>query len=482
MVALRKKLVGILAGLGVCVFAINAQNDVGMYFMRELPQSSFLNPAHQIPCNVFVGMPLLSSIHAGYDNSLFSYNNVIIRNPQDSLIPNFDFFLTHSRAGKIEFIRTELELSLIHFGFKIKKKYYVTFFIRDRADVGLLYPINLIRLPLAGNTPYIGTTYRMDGLRFFGNYFREWALGLSKTIDERLTVGARAQLLFGKANLHTYYNRLYLYTNPDIYQLETGSSLQINGSPLLVTIDNNNQLQNVEIPSMSVTSLLLNRKNKGLALSAGAMYQYTDDIVLEASLLDVGAIYWRYVPVRVQEKANFTYNGFRYNPVTRQFENAQQTIDSALQSYTLSAAQKNYVTALSPKLYVGGTYRLKPWLQLGILLRNELYHNRLNTSLTSTLLVNYKALSLVANWTYIHRSLLNPGIGINIQTRRLGFYAISDNVYGIFKYKSMRYSNLRFGFNLFWGCPRSSQVSETVCPAYDNLPQKRYRLKELKSK
>lgn len=452
-----------------------------MYFIRNLPQSSFLNPAHQIPCKVFVGIPALSSIHAGYDNSLFSYNDVIIRTPSDSLIPNFDFFLTHSRKGKIEFIRTELEISLIHFGFKFKKKYYFSFFIRDRADLGLLYPINLIRLPLTGNTAYIGTTYRMDGLRLFGTYFREWALGVSKQLDSRLTVGARVQVLFGKANIHTYYNRLYLYTNPDIYQLEAVSSAQINGSPLIVTVDNNKP-QSVEIPQMSVTSFLLNRRNKGLALSAGVMYQYTDDIILEASVLDVGAIYWRYIPVRVKENADFTYNGFRYNPITRQFENVQQTVDSALQSYTVTADRKNYVTALSPKMYVGGTYQVKPWLQTGLLLRSELYHNRLNMGVTPSLMLRYKAISLVASGTLTHRSLLNPGLGLNLQTRRVGFYAISDNVYGLFKYKSMRYTNIRFGFNLFWGCPKAEKRGIPPCPAYDDLPQKRERLKELKKK
>lgn len=469
--------------VGIFFFlTIEAQNDMGIYFLRNLPQSSFLNPAHQIPCNVFVGIPALSSIHAGYDNSLFSYNDIIIRTPEDSLIPNFDFFLTHSRRGKIEFVRTELEISLIHFGFKLKKRYYLSFFIRDRLDVGLLYPINLIRLPLTGNSAYIGETYRMDGLRAFGTYFREWAVGISKIIDSRLTLGLRAQLLFGKANIHTFYDRLYLYTNPDIYQLEAVSSLQLNASPLHVTVDNNNHLQSAKIPQMSAISFLLNRQNPGLAVSAGAMYQYTDDIILEASLLDVGAIYWRYVPVRVQEEATFSYNGFRYNPVTRQFENAQQTIDSALQSYSLSALRKSYFTALSPKLYLGGTYQLNTWLQTGLLLRNELYHNRLNTALTPSLKLSYKAISLVTSLTYTHRSVINPGIGFNLQTRRVGFYAISDNLYGIFKYKSMRYTNIRLGFNLFWGCPRKKQTGLPPCPAYDDLSQKRDRLKELKGR
>ncbi|MCX7987118.1 MAG: DUF5723 family protein, partial [Bacteroidales bacterium] len=336
------------------------------------------------------------------------------------------------------------------------------------------------RLPLTGNTSSIDETYRMDGLRFFATYFREWAFGVSKIIDKRLTAGVRVQLLFGKANLHTYYNKLYLYTNPDIYQLRAASSIQVNASPLIVSTDASQHIQNAEIPDISVVRFLLNGKNKGLGLSAGITYQYTDDIVLEASLLDVGAIYWRYVPVRVREEADFTYNGFRYNPITNQFENVQQTIDSALLAYNTSVTSKNYLTALSPKLFIGGTYQLRSWLKTGLLLRNEWYHNKLNTSITPSLQINYNFLSLIVNWTYIHRSILNPGMGINIQTRRFGFYVVSDNVYGIFKYKSMKFSNVRFGFNLFWGCPKSKEKAEKACPAYDEIPQKRERLARLK--
>ncbi|MCX7987226.1 MAG: DUF5723 family protein, partial [Bacteroidales bacterium] len=186
-----KRALGFTIILLIPYFYSRGQNDVGIYFLQDLPQSSFLNPAHQIPCKVFVGIPALSSIHVGYDNSLFTYNNVIKRTADDSIVPNFDFFLTHSRKGKIEFIRSEFELSLVHFGFKIKKRYYFSFFIRDRIDLGLLYPINLIRLPLTGNTSSIDETYRMDGLRFFATYFREWAFGVSKIIDKRLTAGVR---------------------------------------------------------------------------------------------------------------------------------------------------------------------------------------------------------------------------------------------------------------------------------------------------
>ncbi len=458
---------------------LSGQNDVGMYFFHELPQSAYLNPARHIPCKIFIGLPILTSIQAGYDNSLFTYHDIIINTSGDSISPHFNFFLNHSHKGKIEFIRTEAEIILMHLGYRYRN-YSFSFFIRDRIDIGLQYPINLIRLPLTGNTPFISEKYRMDGLRAFGIYLREWAFGITKTFNSKLTGAIRLQILFGKANLHSKYNKLYLYTNTDIYQLKVESEIFINASPLIITLDNN-QLQAIEIPSMSITSFLLNSKNKGIGLSGGLTYQYSQNTLLEISFIDIGIINWKYVPVKIKESASFEYSGFEFNPATGEFNNVEQTIDSALQSYTLKVESSPYFTALNPIIFFGGVQQLYSWLNVGLLIRNELYHKKNNLSVTPSLLFKYKRLGAELSNTFIHRNILNPGLGLYYGGNKLGIYAFSDNIYGIFKYKSMQFTNIRFGFNLFFGCPKNKMDALPLCPAYEN-PVKKERLNELKRK
>ncbi len=463
-------------------FLMQAQNDVSLYFIHDLPQNNLLNPAEQISCKVFVGIPLLSSIHAGYDNSLFTYRDVL-HSRNDSLIPDFNYFLNHSSFGRIENLRLEAQVSLIHFGFKFKKKYYFNFGIHDKIDAGLLYPINLVRLPFTGNTPYVGETYQMNGLRAFGIYYREWAFGLSKIFNPKLTAGLHFKLLFGKMNIHSYHNRMSLFTNSDIYQLAFHSDIQLNASPFMVNVSNNRQLQSVNFPNnMGFAQFLLNRRNKGVAFDLGVIYKYDEKISLSASALDLGFIYWRTYSTKNNFSSQFNFDGLRYNPITGEFENLEQIIDSLQNSYTLTTEERNYITALSPKIYVGGTYTIYDWLNAGILNRSELYHNRLHTSLTISMNAWYKSyLAGTLSWTYIHKNLRNFGMGISARTPVFGFYAITDNLYGILKYKSTQFVNIRFGFNLLFGC--SQKVSDQLkpgCAAYENIILKKEKRKKIK--
>lgn len=139
-----------------CICSNNkAQESSTLYFMYTLPQSNLTNPAVQIPCKIFVGMPLLSSIHFNYANSYFSYNDIIIHTPDDSLKINVNHFNTE--PGTLQDIAIELHVSLINFGF-LYKNYYFNFNLSDKVDAGIVYPTNWARLVLGGNTAFVGQT------------------------------------------------------------------------------------------------------------------------------------------------------------------------------------------------------------------------------------------------------------------------------------------------------------------------------------
>jgi len=127
---------------------INAQESSTLFFMYTLPQSNLTNPAVQIPCKVFVGMPLLSSIHFNYSNSFFSYSD-LISGTGKSLKINYDFLA--SKPNSTQDISTELHISLINFGFLLGD-YYFNFNVSDKFNGGLFYSTNLFdfakRLPI----------------------------------------------------------------------------------------------------------------------------------------------------------------------------------------------------------------------------------------------------------------------------------------------------------------------------------------------
>jgi hypothetical protein len=338
-------------------------------------------------------------------------------------------------------------------------------------DVALAYPVNFFELVLKGNAAYIGKTLDLGGIGLYGNYYREWAFGVSKIMDEGLTLGIKAKILFGKANINTSRSDLSLSTSDPNYYLQVQSQMEAKASPLLLDMDSTGRLNKLSLPAdMDIVSFLLNRKNKGFAMDFGFIYKYDDQITFSGSLLDIGFIRYSYNTAIVTGNADYQYKGFQNAAGSSSSFILNQIRADLRNSYSFSNSSSPYTKFLPPKLYLGATYELLPTVNTGLMLRNELYNGKLRSSATGSLNAWYKNyLSGSISWSYINGSALNFGAGIGLRTPQAGLYVISDNVYGAFKYKSARLLNIRFGINLLFGCATAPKKSAVPCSVYDDL-------------
>lgn len=465
-------------------FSVDAQQSSTLYLMHSLPQANYLNPAVQIPCKVFVGFPLLSSVHVNYSNTFFSYNDVISSGSDGLVHFNPNYFL--KSAGSKQQISVELFETLLNFGF-LYHDYYFNFNIEDKIDAAVNYPVNVISLALRGNTPFVGEKYDLSGLKVSATYYREWAFGVSKVIDNQLTLGVKAKLLFGKASVRSPQSDVFLSTSDPKFYLTASSNLQLNASPIDITISDHGRVTSAKLPAGTTpVSFLLNRQNKGGAVDFGAIYKYNSKITLMASLLDLGLIYWQTNPIQIKEKSEFEFNGITFNPVTNTIDNINQLRDDYRNNLKFTSAVKPYFAAISPKLYMAGTYDIFTKVNAGLTIRNQLNYGKLLSSATASVNAQYKKyLAGSLSWSYINGSFMNFGAGLSMRTPNFGFYAISDNVYGAFKYKSARLINLRFGFNFLFGCStcnKKANVNATGCAVYRDEQMHDERMKRLKEK
>jgi hypothetical protein len=463
---------------------VKSQLSSTLFFMHTLPQSNLTNPAVQIPCKVFVGIPALSSIYFNYANSYFSYNDILI--PQgDSLL--FDLKKFNKIPGALQDIEAELHISLLNFGF-IYKDYYFNFNLSDKIEAGVVYPGTWFNLGLLGNTPYVGKTLDMSGGGIYGAYYREWAFGVSKNINKTLTLGAKAKLLFGKATITTSKSDMSLFTGLPLYPLTATTNIQINASPLTATLNQNGFIEATNNPATdNLSSFLLNSKNKGVAFDFGFIWRKTNELTISGSLLDLGIIRWINYPSRIKTSGTYTYTGYnsRFNLST--FEDMQASIDSFQAIFNTAYSNKAFYTFLSPKLYLGGTYNFNDNINTGLLTRNILYHNSFKSSVTASINTWYsKYLAGTVSWSYMNKTLLNFGGGLSLRTPHFGLYAVSDNIYGAFKYKSARTINLMFGMNMLFGCSSCGEkklsISSSSCKIYKDSELKRERFELWKKK
>jgi hypothetical protein len=458
--------------------------------MHDLPQSNLLNPAVQIKCKWYVGIPLLASTQLNYSNSTFSFNE-LFSSSSGSASLDIDNFYNNIR--KTNLISLEVHLDLISLGYR-RDDYYITFNIAEKINAAVTYPGSILELAWKGNTQFLGETEKINNLRTHTTYYREYALGVSKVWDAYNIFGVRAKLLFGKANIYSGKSEMSLYTDPNTFNLEVEGDIKVNTSlPITVNQDADGNISGITMGEIDPLSFLMNGKNKGFAIDLGWIHKYSEDLTFSASLLDLGFIRWQTDVTNIHLSGSFDYSGVGLGTGFEDTEYILDIRDSLVNSFDQTVTQEKYYSWLPTQIYLGVMYQYRPKLGIGVVNRNVIYRNKLHSSLTlsaNTALWNKFSGSL--SWSYLNNTYKNIGLALAWHGRGLQFHAVSDNVLGFFKPLDARNLNLRFGFGLMLGCPKNKKEELKMSNDYNPVSggncfwvkdlQKEYKKKRKKLK
>ena len=454
----RALLLVLLSGL----VKIHGQQSHTLYFLHHVPQANILNPAVQNECKVFIGLPVISSLHVNLANSGFTMNQLL--NTQAPGEYSIDVSKINKKLGKRNYFSSEVYFDLLNVGIKIKGKYYFTFAIRERNDLNLFYTKNLFSLAYKGNSQYEGewVSLKGNGLQF--NHFREYSLGISKIIDEYTTCGVRAKLLFGKLNFKTTRENVQLFTEENTFNLLFSNDFRFDASmPLSLDSTDGNLRTNSEYYSTDPFELIFNRQNMGFAIDAGFIYQYDERTTLQGSLLDLGLIPYRSNLTNYSIKGEFPYEGPLGDTIITE-NYAWDLWDRVNDSMEVSLTRKSYINLLSPRLYLGISYRFNRSLSANALLAARITRQKIQSGLTvSGIWRPYNWFATSVSWSYLHRSINNVGAGMVLGRNPVQFYLVSDNVLGFIWPQSTKNLNLRFGFNMIFGCREKSSTEGCGC-------------------
>ena len=199
---------------------------------------------------------------------------------------------------------------------------------------------------------------------------------------------------------------------------------------------------------LSPVSYLLNRKNWGVAFDFGSIY-YNDDynLTYHASITDLGYIRWKSDVNKVEQTNDFEYRG----PQGADIEDYIGDItDSIVNMYLQNRGDHDpYFYWLSPKLYLGATYKWKPKIEFGAMTKTRFFQNRLIPS--ATISANVKPLKFVSftlSYSYLNNNFNNIGMGLSLRGKHTQFYLLTDNFSSGIWPLAARGFNLRFGFNI----------------------------------
>jgi len=438
-----------LAGILLLVSAgVRGQQSNTLYLLHRVPQSNLLNPAVQLQCKWYVGIPAIASVHTAYDNTAFTWNDLAGSS-------EWNLYGVLDQTHRVDLVSGETEITPISVGYR-HRSWYFTFNLSEKARFYPTYPGDLAESILSGNAPFVGETARFNALRPNGIYYREYAFGASKVFSRSWVAGARASLLFGKAGLYTGLSRSGLTTDENSFQLLLEGDYTLNSSlPITISQDSAGNISGIIINEIDFYQFLLNRGNPGFALDLGAIYHYSEKITLSASLLDLGLVSWRSDLHNVRANGSFTFDGIDEDTELVSGSFLAEMRDSILDAFDVTVTHLPYISSLPVQLFLGGSYRLSEVITLGAVNRNVFYRSKMHSSLTLTTHADLNERILVGlSWSLLNNSLKNVGAAIAYHGRGFQFHLVSDNLLGFLVPFDTRSINLRAGFNLMLGCPR----------------------------
>jgi hypothetical protein len=475
---------------GLSIHSLYSQDNT-LYYLQAVPQSLELNPALQYRCRVFVEIPVLSSIGLSINSTSAGYHDAVhygTGQKADSIL--YDFNNLEKKLLKKNTLKADLDLTLLGFGFAYKEDWYFTFRIYNHTEIRLGYPRDLVALKDGNWNTATMTPISPDlsGIGVNALNYTAISVGASKTIDESLQLGARVKYLMGAADMNSRQNTIKLVTGQNPITLDVTTKIPVNISfPVNFNYDNNGLIQSADFSKAgsNIVGNYIFNKNNGVGIDLGAIYKYDDKITLYASITDLGFIHWGSNVQGISANGSFHYSGLDLLALQggQQTQLIQSLLDSISNSFKLTNQKKSYFTWNTTKVYAGGTYDLASHLNAGLLAKLDIYDLRLHPSLTAS--INYtpfKFLAASASVSYMNNIIRNLGLALAIGGPGLQFYIVTDNIplsfvqdksTGLLWPYNARTLDVRFGFNLNFGCKQKPKKakhgrSSGICPAYND--------------
>ena len=314
------KKIHLIAGIVIWIFLVNissvsAQESMTIQFMKGIPQSGLQNPAlHNDSSKVVIGFPGLSGVYFDF-NSDFAINDLIHKGTgslADSLVLDIEGF--HHSLKETNAFQQNLSVPLFFLGIRNKQSFF-SFGITEKEMARFTFAKSLITFLKDGNAPYMGKNFDLGNLDMDAFHYRELAFGYSRElVNKKLTVGAKAKILFGKFAIQTQKLNLKVETAANGSYLNLNSDMNINISgPVTVKYDQDNYFEDLNTDNMEAGNYLMQKGNMGVAFDLGAVYKLTPKIVFSGSIVDLGKISFKKDNVNLNHVSNYKWEGIDFS-------------------------------------------------------------------------------------------------------------------------------------------------------------------------
>lgn len=432
------------------VFFARAQSILLFYQTPEQFNSSAYNPAfltsqHQFTFSMFP----LSGMSAGYNNQdiVRKMHLEVVRG--DSL--NNTLTNVFNKLVRRGIFYQRFESSLLNFGYNSN---FGSFNFQIKEVEQIMSNLNGSVSDFLTNPSF--NTIAVNQAQLFpvnALYYREYSLGFAREIiPNRLSIGIRAKLYFGK---YTVYSEVQGVMNSDYY-LKTYGPMKLSFPLNLVESEDSIPTGGNAPANFSVGNFLMNSKNMGAGIDLGIKYSINSQFILSASVIDLGRINWRNNLNTLNFKGSYKFptefiKDSMPEYLTKNPNFATDTLHIP-DLFKASIGNDKFSTNLPAIFYVGAQYQLNPNFNIGLVDRfissKGMSFNSI--SISGTYMVN-KSWTISSGYSIIGNSFYNIPIGIIHNWAGGQFFMAADNLLSFFLPSIPEYSGITFGtcFYLF---------------------------------
>ena len=427
------------------VIAIQAQQHIAFSF-GETPQTLMLNPGSETNYKSHYGIPVLSNFQLTIGNTGFQMGDLF---SNDSRSFNEKFEKVLNQLEPDDYINLNTKVDVLSFGYRYNNKTYISVGFYEELDLMVYFPVDAAELLYYGNDPFFNRSFSISQAIMKADLIGVLHAGISKKIDEKLTIGGRFKIYSSSLNVETNNN--------------SGS--------ITTTTNNTNitrlTLQNLDagVSTSGVDNFTLLGGNLGVGFDVGLTYHFSPQIEFTGSILDLGFIKHSKNTRNFTAIGNYVLDGinFEYNPDDPIDYWEQLSIDFKARipneetedAYTswrpmkLNAALKYSFGERRNKFCYTKTHKQYYYNSIGFQIHTIMRPLKPQFSFTS---FYEKSLSQKIHTKFTHTindySSTIFGAGASLQLGKLHVFGALDNVLGVRDLSTLNTISLNFGLNI----------------------------------
>ena len=439
--------------------SLNAQQQLSFSF-GEVPQNLMLNPGAETNFRSHYGIPVFSNLSFTAGFTGFTLADLFLNDSRDF---NLKFEEVLNKIDSDDYININTVVEVLSAGLRLDDKTYVSFGFYEELDLITYLPKDITELVYYGNEPFLNRPFSISELVMKADMLGVLHAGMSRKVDEKLTIGGRLKIYSSSLNIETNNNSgtITATTNNTNIIRQTLDNLDAEIRTSGITDSNGDANESFN----DVFSNTLLGGNLGLGFDVGLTYHFSPQLEFTGSIIDVGFIKYSKNIRNYTAKGNYILDGinFEYNSddpsdYWEQLEedfNANVPTGETENTYTswrpmkINAALKHSFGEKRSKFCYTKTHKQYYYNSIGFQIHTIMRPLKPQLSFTS---FYEKSFSKKIHTKFTHTindySAAIFGVATSLRVGKLNIFGVLDNILAVTDLASANNISLNFGFNI----------------------------------